>query len=542
MSSFLQVKLPGDSAAGGLLQDNSTAPKGFSSQLLELAKGISGEIDSGVVIRTALLSLFIWKIWDYVYNIYFHPCAHLPGPLLFRMTILPNLYYSWKGTKHLKVDELHKKYGDAVRIEPNFVSIMSPSSVQAIYGTGSQWGKGYYYSRGPVDKQVLVNLASAVDKKIHARKRRIISHAFSEAAIRSYEATVLDKIRLFCKQIADPNTFHGDYKNMSRWFSYLTYDIMGNLTFGHEYNMLTKDNDHFIQPLIDTFQHIQIILGCVPWVERFGLGPLMFISMASAVKKFRDYVANQVTHRIDLEKAGKGPDDIFKLLLNAEDKKTGEKMEFKELSDEAVVLIIAASDTTGTALTGMSFYLARYPECYSKLKEEIRSTFSSLEEIVSGPKLLGCKYLRACVEEALRMSPGVPSYLVRESPKDGVIDGHAIPAYANIGVPGWAMHRREDVFPEPQIYKPERWLTESKDEIEKLRSAHLPFSYGPRACIGKNLAMSTIYLTMARIAFLFEIESREELPLEFHVKDHFAAGDKNGPFLKFIPRDPRYLA
>lgn len=60
MSSFLQVKLPGDNAAGGLLQDNSTAPKGFSSQLLELAKGISGEIDSGVVIRTALLSLFIW--------------------------------------------------------------------------------------------------------------------------------------------------------------------------------------------------------------------------------------------------------------------------------------------------------------------------------------------------------------------------------------------------------------------------------------------------------------------------------------------------
>jgi cytochrome P450 len=185
------------------------------------------------------------------------------------------------------------------------------------------------------------NLASAVDKKVHARKRRIISHAFSEAAIRSYEATELDKIRLFCERIADPTTFHGEYKNMSRWFSYLTYDIMGNLTFGHEYNMLTKDDDHFIQPLIDTFQHIQIILGCVPWVERFGLGPLMFINMAAAVKKFRDYVANQVTHRIELEKAGKGPEDIFKLLLHAEDKKSGEKMGFKELSDEAVVLIIA---------------------------------------------------------------------------------------------------------------------------------------------------------------------------------------------------------
>lgn len=343
---------------------------------------------------------------------------------------------------------------------------------------------------------------------------------------------------------------------MSRWFSYLTYDIMGALTFGHQYNMLTKDDDHFIQPLIDTFQHIQIILGCVPWVERIGLGGIMFLNMASAVKKFRNYVANQVTHRIDQEKAGKGPDDIFKLLLNAEDKKTGEKMEFKELSDEAVVLIIAgstfpssattcaclltclllASDTTGTALSGMSFYLARYPECYARLKEEIHSTFSDVEDIVSGPKLLTCKYLKACVEEALRMSPGVPSYLVRESSQDGVIDGHNIPAFANVAVPGWAMHRRSDVFPEPQLYKPERWLTESKEEIDMLRSAHLPFSYGPRACIGKNLALNTIYLTMARIAFLFDIESNDELALEFHVKDHFAAGDKNGPYLKFIPQ------
>src|SRR3569833_1732946 len=106
----------------------------------------------------------------------------------------------------------------------------------AIFGTGSQWGKGYYYSRGPVEKQVLVvsslrnpaagprlrpaqNLASAVDKKIHARKRRIISHAFSEAANQSYEATDHEKNHHNNKQIADPTTFHGEYKNMSRWFS-----------------------------------------------------------------------------------------------------------------------------------------------------------------------------------------------------------------------------------------------------------------------------------------------------------------------------------
>lgn len=54
------------------------------------------------------------KVCDYAYNIVLHPCARLPGPLLFRMTIFPNLYYSWKGTKHLKVYELHKQYGKSL--------------------------------------------------------------------------------------------------------------------------------------------------------------------------------------------------------------------------------------------------------------------------------------------------------------------------------------------------------------------------------------------------------------------------------------------
>jgi cytochrome P450 len=185
------------------------------------------------------------------------------------------------------------------------------------------------------------NLATAVDKKVHARKRRIMSHAFSEAAVRSYQETVLDKVRLFCQRIADPTAFGEEYKNMSRWFSYLTYDIMGNLTFGHEYGMLTRTDDHFIQPLIDTFQHSQVVLGVIPWAERWGLAPLMFVNILSAVRRFRKYVDNQVNHRIAEEKAGRGPDDIFKLLLWHTDKTTGERMEFKELSDEAVVLIIA---------------------------------------------------------------------------------------------------------------------------------------------------------------------------------------------------------
>lgn len=269
-------------------------------------------------------------------------------------------------------------------------------------------------------------------------------------------------------------------------------------------------------------------------------------------KRFRKYVDDQASQRIALEKAGEGGQDIFKLLLDYKDKNTGESMQFKELSDEAVVLIIAgkfqykitittttenskASDTTGTALSGLFFYLARYPACYAKLKQEIRSTFSSVDEIRNGPKLAGCKYMKGAIEEALRMSPGVPGYLTREAPNGGYIDNHYIPPKIQVGIPTWTMHRRPDLYPEPLIFKPERWVDKSDEEMTRLRSGHFPFSTGQRGCIGKNMAYISIYLIVAHIAFLFEIESREPLPLEFHVKDHFAAGEKEGPFLKFTP-------
>lgn len=181
----------------------------------------------------------------------------------------------------------------------------------------------------------------------------------SEAAIRSYEPTILNKIELFCKNLSDPNTFGGSYKNMSRWFSYLTYDIMGQLTFSQSYDMLTKDDHHFIQPLIDSYQHSQVIvrmdmsalllhtdvhqLGTEPKLDQWGLAPLFLLKIMAENKKFRQYVDDQVNSRIALEKAGRGPADIFKLLLEHKDKETGESMGFKELSDEAVVLIIAGT-------------------------------------------------------------------------------------------------------------------------------------------------------------------------------------------------------
>lgn len=82
-------------------------------------------------------------------------------------------------------------------------------------------------------------------------------------------------------------------------------------------------------------------------------------------------------------------------------------------------------------------------------------------------------------------------------------------------------------------------MVDSDAELQRLRSCYYPFSMGTRGCIGKNMAYHTIYLAVARLVFLFNIEVKDELPLEFHVKDHFAAGIEDGPYLKFTPRSEK---
>jgi cytochrome P450 len=178
--------------------------------------------------------------------------------------------------------------------------------------------------------------------------------------------------------------------------------------------------------------------------------------------------------------------DFFYYLLNAKDPETGKGFSMDELWGEANLLIIAGSDTTSTAMAGTFFYLAHNASSLRKLCREIRDTFSDVEEIVSGPKLSSCVYLRACIDETMRMTPPVAGALPREVLPGGIdIDGHHIPAGVDVGVPHYAIHHNPDYYPRPFDYVPERWLSDPAAnplhaKLAEAHSAFCPFSIGPR--------------------------------------------------------------
>lgn len=126
--------------------------------------------------------------------------------------------------------------------------------------------------------------------------------------------------------------------------------------------------------------------------------------------------------------------DFFHYLYNAVDPDTGERgFSLYELYGECESLIIAGSDTTSIVISALFFYLARKPEIQKRLAREILSTFGNSSDIRSGEALQSCKYLRAVIQEALRLTPPVSAEPSREVLDGGTtVDGHFFPGGVNV--------------------------------------------------------------------------------------------------------------
>lgn len=212
-------------------------------------------------------------------------------------------------------------------------------------------------------------------------------------------------------------------------------------------------------------------------------------------------------------------------------------------------------DTTSTAIASVFFYLAHYPLVRNKLTTEIRDTFSSGAEICLGPRLNGCQYLQSCICESMRVSPPAGGPLWREvEPGGAIVDGHLIPGGCDIGAGIYAVHHNEANFPGASSFRPERWLSADGDGVAD-RAAFVPFSLGPRGCMGKPLSMTELKLCIASIVWRYDMQLADgalgrvgagdaslgpgrQAFHEYQLSDHINA-TKDGPFLVFKRADVR---
>jgi cytochrome P450 len=248
--------------------------------------------------------------------------------------------------------------------------------------------------------------------------------------------------------------------------------------------------------------------------------------------------------------------DFFYYLLNAKDPETGRGFSKDELWGESNLLIIAGSDTTSTALAATFFYLIHNPDVLKELAEEVRGTFDDVEEIVHGAKLSSCTFLKACIDEAMRLSPPVGGALPRRVLQGGItIDNHYVPEGVDVGVPHYTIHHNPTYYPDPFSYIPSRWIPSKApkllaSKVDEAHSAFCPFSIGPRGCIGKSLAYVELTVTLARVIWMFDMrkamgtnlgegkvdgEEGRRRASEFQLSDTFTSL-KDGPLVQVRER------
>lgn len=173
-----------------------------------------------------------------------------------------------------------------------------------------------------------------------------------------------------------------------------------------------------------------------------------------------------------------------------------------QLAAHANALIIAGSETTGTLLSGLFYYTLSDPQIYSTLKNEIRSAFTSIDQITSRAAT-DMRYLTALINETFRIYPPIPIGMPRVASTDQSVSGHLVPAGTTVSVHMWSITHSPANFREPFRFMPERWLDHSHTDVLE---ASQPFLVGTRACMGRNMAWIELRILIAKLIWLFDFE------------------------------------
>jgi cytochrome P450 len=355
-----------------------------------------------------------------VYNLFFHPLRKFPGPFLHRASRLPWAIRHARGEQAFHTQKLHDQYGAVVRVGPNHLSFTNPQAWKDIYGnrTGGEMPKSKLFTRPVRGAQTSVLNA---DHDEHQQLRRALAFGFSDSSMRQQEATITKYVSLLVERLRQECDEGRRMMNMAAWYNWTTFDLVSDLVFGESFHCLeTIDYHPWVTYIFKAIRFHAIIIA----LTYSGFGELVqLIHKAGgflALNNIKEYTNSMLRSRLS---TGKGRNDLFEGLAKRQQEWD---LSFNKLSANATILLLAGSETTATTLCGITYLLLTNPKSLARLQQEIRSTFSSSDEITiaSVGKL---SYMLAALNETLRCYPPITAGMVRVVPPGGAdIAGHFV--------------------------------------------------------------------------------------------------------------------
>jgi cytochrome P450 len=379
-----------------------------------------------------------------------------------------------------------RRYGDIFTVRfPTFgriVYVAHPDLVKAVFT-----GAPSVFHAGEANATVLEpalgpNSVLMLDDAAHMRQRKLLLPPFHGERVQRYGELIVEMTRREMESWPLDEPFA-----MRTHTTRITLAVIMRAVFGvHDENRLAR-----FAVLIDDFARRVGAITAFPFMRR-NLGPLSpwgrFVRSRAALDEF---IYEEIRLRRD-EAGHEERDDVLSLLLEARDE-DGEPMNDRELRDELITVLGAGHETTATGLAWAVERLVRNPEVLAKL----RASLAAGEE----------EYLNATVKETLRSRPVIVD-VARKLTAPARIGDYELRAGTFVLPAIAALHYREDIFPQPREFRPERFLDGKADNY-----AWIPFGGGVRRCIGAAFAeyeMRTILREFVERADLRTVDPKPE--------------------------------
>lgn len=263
----------------------------------------------------------------------------------------------------------------------------------------------------------------------HSRYRQLLSHGFSEAAIKEQEPILLQYVDLLLFKLKE-HAKDGTPQDMVAWFNWTTFDLIGDLTFNESLSCLDSASNHsWIQFVFSTIK-AGAIMSALQFIPAVSLILLRLFGKTIRDKRRHNakFTAGKVAHRLASQQTDRT--DFFQFILNP--KKGGTKMTIDEVEAMSAVLVLGGSETTATLLAGVTYLLPKHPRVLHQVTAEVRSSFKS-EGDINSSSVKRLTYLLAVLNESMRIFPPAPIGSPRLIPEgEDIINGYALPAKVSI--------------------------------------------------------------------------------------------------------------
>ena len=462
----------------------------------------------------------------------------VPGPFIARFTNLYRFFSVLFETPHESQNELHKRHGALVRLGPNVVSIRGAPYVSQIYGIGKGFTKSNYYSvfQNIVNGRRTASLVAMTDESDHARTKRVVAHAYSLSTLVEYEPLVDSTVGVFLDNLAERYAKTGATCDLGQYLQFFAFDVIGELTFSKRLGFIeeNEDVDGIIDSIGRNFRYFSV-LGQMPWLDdllgknpiyvKLFRKPVSSPILAFAQKLLQERLESLENGQTEEKAAVSDKPDFLSRFLQAR-KDTDEP----DLNTDAKLLsylfmnINAGSDTIGSTLKAIFYYLLTNPESLDKLLAELTAAQESgtlTSPVPTYHETQRLPYLNACIHETLRLNPALSLPLERVVPPEGLTlttpnsdKPITLPAGAIVGINPYVQHRDATIFgADPESWRPERWLegssnnaTNETESIKRMEHALLVFGAGKRSCLGKNIAMLELAKVVPAVLMRFRLD------------------------------------